>query len=382
MNSQLIHIFDNSACLTKRQLKGYVDGSMTNEESHAVEVHLNSCPFCNAAVEGLFAQKEGDLLAVDALNELNTDFLKDHFSLTNPQIHLNSIAPAAQQVHTIGRERKKKGKAQPLVRITSIAAALALVFGVLWFFDYSSNKLSQNKLAQQNAATGAADAEQAIPGTNNNAPATTAPVNNQEAATIASAEIPTAPAAQPASTEVTNTTLAGEPVPEPQRPQALLLTGNDDKKEVTEEKSVAAKDAQPAASNAVADAAPAERRAATEDAKMSVAAAKAPAAVLTADRIESKSLKRQEAADDADPLEEAHELYAQKKYSKALSSFKKQMKNGSTAQKQEATIMAARCYINLGDNGKAEELLKGIVEEGGPQKKAAKKLLKQLNPEE
>src|SRR5690606_5602807 len=129
MSEQLKHIFDNSACLSKRQLKDYVNTTMSREEQYAVEHHITTCFFCSEALEGM-NRKDEALVAVD---ELNTNFLKDHFSLINPQIHLNSIAPTVQ-AQPIQRQRKKTTM-QPLLRPSALAAAALLGFAVLWYLD-------------------------------------------------------------------------------------------------------------------------------------------------------------------------------------------------------------------------------------------------------
>ena len=144
-NEQLKHIFDDSVCLTRRQMKDYVNGTMTNEESYAVELHLNSCPFCDEAIEGLFEQKEGN--AVEALADLDTEFLKDHFSLHHPHIHLNSLTSLQSAVATAHYPHKRKNT-QPFWRNISIAAALLLGVSIFWYMKEGSNTAQHPMLAQ------------------------------------------------------------------------------------------------------------------------------------------------------------------------------------------------------------------------------------------
>ena len=77
MNHKLIHIFDNSACLTRKQLRDYISCKMIDEEAHATEVHLISCKLCSEAVEGY--TKNNSVL--EAMMELDSDFLEPHFPL-------------------------------------------------------------------------------------------------------------------------------------------------------------------------------------------------------------------------------------------------------------------------------------------------------------
>src|SRR3954471_13952732 len=109
MKPELIHILDQSVCLTRRQIKDYLSGTMLPEEQHAAEVHLSSCPLCKMAMEGFEAHSEE---ALAAISSLNSGFLKEHYDAVTPQIHLNSVAPAiAATAH-----RKSKGSTQPLFR--------------------------------------------------------------------------------------------------------------------------------------------------------------------------------------------------------------------------------------------------------------------------
>ena len=103
MNHKLIHIFDNSACLTRKQLRDYISCKMIDEEAHATEVHLISCKLCSEAVEGY--TKNNSVL--EAMMELDSDFLEPHFPLHDPQVHLNSIAPVEPVAIAYPYKRRK-----------------------------------------------------------------------------------------------------------------------------------------------------------------------------------------------------------------------------------------------------------------------------------
>ena len=77
MKEQLIHILDQSVCLSRKQMKEYLSGTMLPEEAHAAEVHLSSCPLCSLAMEGFEEHTEEALAAISALN---SGFLKEHFA--------------------------------------------------------------------------------------------------------------------------------------------------------------------------------------------------------------------------------------------------------------------------------------------------------------
>lgn len=60
MNEEYQDIFTTTTCPTQQQLLDYVQGRLTGEEQHEVELHLADCDMCSEAVEGLsaFEQKE------------------------------------------------------------------------------------------------------------------------------------------------------------------------------------------------------------------------------------------------------------------------------------------------------------------------------------
>jgi anti-sigma factor RsiW len=134
MKTQLKNIFDESTCLTRRQLKDYVSGVMSTEECHAAEHHLNDCPFCSEAVDGIAAN---GVEAIAAIGELNTTFLKEHFDKQLPQVHLNSLAPTLSITDAKAKRRKGKGAA---ITTTSVIAAILLVFGLFTYWKHEQGK--------------------------------------------------------------------------------------------------------------------------------------------------------------------------------------------------------------------------------------------------
>lgn len=396
-NEQLKHIFDNSTCLNRRQMKDYVSGIMTNEESHAVEVHLNTCPFCNDAVEGLFEQQEGN--AVEMLAELDSDFLKDHFSLTNPQIHLNSLTAPAQAIppHTHYLGRKKKQKTQPLFRSVSIAAALLLCFAILWYMQYGRSEKTAQPIAQN-----------------------IAPVNDVQ---TTPEQRPVAMADEPAANVVTPNTTEDLPQPstngtEPRAPQQLVFTDTRD---------VESNSATDAMKDEVPAAAPAKKQE-----EVVVTAYKVPLidkyepgskTIVTSEQIEKMATRTTEGvaatapgvysnkagsvniaggrsdatgyqidgvqvkerktkallADSKDNLLKAATQYSNKEYSAALASLKGDMESPDAGRRQQANLLAARCHIALGNKEKARKLLQNLADNGsGSEKRQARRLLRDL----
>jgi hypothetical protein len=146
MKQKLLHILDSSVCITTRQLKEYVAGTMSGEECHAVEHHLNSCPFCSDALDGAFSHSAAETLAVAA--DFNGDFLKAHFSLNDPQLHLNSMLPS------VNTSRNKRSNAPFWLKISMAAAVIiSAVILIVLQIDKGSSTFSIRHSSLSKATT-------------------------------------------------------------------------------------------------------------------------------------------------------------------------------------------------------------------------------------
>jgi anti-sigma factor RsiW len=60
MNEEYNDLFTTTHCLSQQQLLDYVQGRLSPDQQHKVELHLADCELCSEAVEGLaaFKQKE------------------------------------------------------------------------------------------------------------------------------------------------------------------------------------------------------------------------------------------------------------------------------------------------------------------------------------
>ncbi|RBL91612.1 anti-sigma factor family protein [Chitinophaga flava] len=58
MNEHFNDIFVTTGCPTQQQLLDYVQGKLSAEEQHEVEMHLTDCAFCSEALEGLATIKD------------------------------------------------------------------------------------------------------------------------------------------------------------------------------------------------------------------------------------------------------------------------------------------------------------------------------------
>lgn len=60
MKASFDDIFVTTTCPSQEQLLDYVQGKLSPEERHAIELHITDCEMCSEALEGLMAirQKE------------------------------------------------------------------------------------------------------------------------------------------------------------------------------------------------------------------------------------------------------------------------------------------------------------------------------------
>lgn len=366
-NEQLKHIFDSSACLTQKQMRNYVAGSMTNEEVHAAEVHLNSCPMCSDAADSLFEQQEAGLSAMQALN---ADFLKDHFGNSNPQIHLNTFTTAHHTKHI--DLQKKKAKVHHLWRTASIAAGLLLLAGILWYYRVA-NLITENKPIAQEVTLPSSQEKASVP----------APIAMNE-------PVVTQADKQPAATdhagfsEINTTGVQRNAKVTQDAGAGTLTTAADVQPFKTVEEGVIARNAeeqQPekaSVAKALTNARAAER---VED--MPVAAVPrsfgnsyntdaATGAAVTEDAVKTEAVH-------TDKLDQAGKLYETKRYNDALNIYLRELNNTKDNDRKDAArIGAAQCYLAIGDTTKAKVYLMAAFAGKGRYKREAKRMLKNI----
>lgn len=389
MKEELIHILDQSVCLTRRQMRDYLNGTMLPEEMHAAEVHLSSCPLCHMALEGFSAHTDESLAAI---SELNSGFLKDHFARTSPQIHLNSMAPAAAMTR-----HKRKGAAISFWQAGSVAAAVLLAFGIMWLLKHSSTEraaptlaASQQTEARQPAAitpqVASPEPEQTEVTTTATAPivAMNEPARKQIPAPLAS-EQPPVPEASTMDAEKKTEQQQATPANASgymAYTQQMRNTVVDDK--VTTGAPPPATDNQGTSISAGTVTAPSSATALTDQPGTTLAETQKVARASTATKQlmpAATAPRYKPAADEADSrshMEQGDDLFEKGKYSNAVAHYREEMGQGSRNNRHQAAIMAARCYVNMGQKQRAIQLLQGILAEGGSQKRVAKKMLRDL----
>lgn len=384
MNSQLAHIFDESACLSKRQIRDYISGTMGREETHAVEVHLNSCPFCSEAVEGLTEHAEE---AVMALNDFGTpQFLQDHLSKALPQVHLNSIAHAAAPIPVTPHGRNKNRSLQPVWRNASIAAALIVSIGLIWYWEATKDQRNIAMLAQKRNAIVPVET----------APAKTAsePVavaaNHPEKATGKEKKQPEHPdnkSQKPplliASSKAVTSTIAGKETDtdvsakEDNQKVSGEIAAADVKQQSLREETTT-KDVQSSGiqqSFAYGNSYQGYNQSYSNQ-QLNVAKYEAPKKLKSAVVASAPQMDNSR----ADELDVADAAYEKKYYNAALDQYKLAiLKATSKDRKYKAMLGAAKCYKDLGQKKEAQDLLNTIIKENSDLKDAAQSLLKELN---
>ena len=404
MKEQLIHILDQSVCLSRKQMKEYISGTMQHEEMHAAEVHLSACPLCSMAMEGFDAHSEASL---EAIASLNSGFLKEHFDNIAPQIHLNSMAPAAAL--PAGR---RSAAIQPFWRTASIAAGILALFGGLWYVEFGRNNLQHAPAVAthqpmpspvpQNDAPGpdpaaaegvmsatAPEVESKVSAPPPDASSTRAKTVDA-VATVKESAPPAAPQFKPAPVKATP---AKAPTPAPESvasisgasarsieikaaraytPPVLEPVG----KTVAPDVSAAPATAQEKlvvrelSDVATYNAAPAASRNTTG---INLSGARSSGTKYVVDGVQAA--KKQERSH----IELGNDAFERGKYSAALIHYKKQMTSGTPAERSQAKLRAARCYAALGKKAKAEELLDTVMQEGsGAERREARRVLRGL----
>ena len=64
MNDAYNDLFTTTQCPTQQQLLDYVQGRLTPEQQHEVELHLSDCELCSEAIEGLSAFEKKETIPI------------------------------------------------------------------------------------------------------------------------------------------------------------------------------------------------------------------------------------------------------------------------------------------------------------------------------
>lgn len=394
---QLKHIFEQSSCLTKKQLKEYVSGSMSPEEAHAVEQHLHSCPMCSDAIDGLMAQQGK---GVELMNTINADFLTKHLGAANPQTPRNINMSATNTNDTKKKPAPAMIRAKPVrsyfaFRTMSVAAVILFAIVGIWYYRLTNDVLQESQpvaqelpktapVEQPTVAQYAEDTQDAIA-------AAADMVNNGVTEVGAGSSITQSPA-----TKDKGVVAMAAPAPEKEEKQGLLKRlGNKIEaaaaKKTTQQLLGAIKNDNPdkyatSAKNQFVEEQrmkPKEERADVADMQPGNASRATGNSYQPTEDVKAVTVSEKEALEPVSKIDKADQLLKSGKASDALNLYTQEMRGASSkGKRQEAAIGAARCYVALGNRYKAKDILLSIVDEGGPRKREAKRMLKELGWEE
>ncbi|NSL87510.1 anti-sigma factor family protein [Chitinophaga solisilvae] len=117
MNEHFNDIFVTTGCPTQQQLLDYVQGRLSPEERHEVEMHLTDCELCSEAVEGLSAIKEKEKIP-GWISEMRWDLMRKLRKRT--------------------RTRRKSENHIPLTVI--IICIIFLLLALFWGYHFATHK--------------------------------------------------------------------------------------------------------------------------------------------------------------------------------------------------------------------------------------------------
>ncbi len=368
-DQRILQILENSACLSKGQLLGYLKHTLYPEELRAVELHLSTCALCNDALEGMELQQDPDKLLASLVPPVLPAIVvpkekpKEKKEAAATPKQEKPVVPAAKPAQptpaqTDNGHVHRLPHRNPWLKPLGIAAAVVLGFGALWFFEFRK-KEEPRSLASQ------------VVDTNNNAIARSSDTQGPQLAA--------APAVDEAKLRAErkhkdSLLLARkEEAQHRARKDSLALlaaqTASTEQGKAAQTQGLLAKQAESEKeSTAVADAAPRKAMA-------------APAAARSKEEAPKES-KEDNSSKDAKKVMTDYELgmqkYKEKNYASALLYFKSAESDKNDPKHWEAVYYSALCNKNLDKKRKAIKLFERVIDSNAPQKKAAQKQLDEL----
>lgn len=357
-DQRILQILENSACLSKGQLLGYLKHTLYPEELRAVELHLNTCSLCNDALEGLELQQDPDkLLASLVLPVLPAITVvpkeKPKEKKDTPASAAAAVKPAQATAPAAGENIQRFKPGNRWLRPLGIAAALVLGFGALWYFEFRKEE-KPGQLAQ-----------------------TTVPDNTTLPVTGDTGNSRLTAAAGPATSEEIKVAADTQ-----KHKDSLLLARKEEARHKAHKDSLLAiaqktTAAQEVNQGLLAKQATAEKEstavADNADRKPMAAPAAASRSKEEASKEDSKETKKV-----MTDFELGMQKYKEKNYASALLYFKSAESDKGDPKHWEAVYYSALCNKNLDRKRRAIKLLERVIDAGAPQKKAAQKQLDEL----
>lgn len=382
---QLKHIFENSACLSPKQLRMYASGKMVHEEAHAAEMHLLSCPLCNDAVEGLMEENSPE--AFKQVEKQDASFLAQHIDLLTAEEDLNKDSGSKKAPFKTNIE----GGSVPVrkyLKPVGIAASVLVVVGVLWFMRDSIFPEKSNTQIAQNTEV----SSQPEP-TANEFEVSTRPVDTIEAGTMPAegdSSMQLLADATPVENDIDEKAAPVEETTKDKKKEELLAKKTTPSVDEVEKL---------AKRNTLADASPVKEEKVAKPVKEPIAAdvqsdkyaARMGNSYEQPKKATETLQKTTETAVAAAPPKKKIELgtassgilkgdeaFNEGKYKKALRQYQKIMFDPKSNQRDAATLMAAKCHIAMDEKMQAETLLNSLIKENSSKKGEAAGLLNKI----
>ncbi len=358
-DERLLQVLDQSACLSKGQLLGYRKQTLYPEELRAVEMHLNSCPFCSDALEGFNQEQDMEQLLSGLFPPpLPAQPIREQIKEPAPAVQKAEPAPAAHKepVRTepisrpaLAANVRPMKKAGHWRRNLGIAAALIIGFGILWYVEF-------RKQPPETLALNTIDTTPPLPP-------------------------PAAPELKPIASR--GTRHQGDTAAHivARKKDTLHSLHDADVKLIAQKTKDSAKIA--ATQDKVADqqqvTMAAKARASEREEEKGADKQKeddsVPALAARSAEPEKTNARNSEKEESASDFEMGLKMYKQKQYASALMYFRTVESDKSNAKYWDAVYYSALCHKNLNKNRRARKLFERIVEENAPHKKAAQKEL-------
>lgn len=123
-NDHIYELFDHNGCLKQSAIVRYIDGKLDEKELRAVLNHLDTCPLCRDAAEGISGI--GTDRFIEDMQQIRTDFY--------------ARSPGKDKKHRI----------RLIVAVTA-AASIVIIFGVLFFYQQTRLNMKNNIAQSVNA---------------------------------------------------------------------------------------------------------------------------------------------------------------------------------------------------------------------------------------
>jgi hypothetical protein len=359
-DDRLLQILENSSCLSKGQMTGYLKHTLYPEELRAVELHLSSCALCNDALEGMETQLDVDQLLAsivppvlpNAAPKEKPKEKKEAPAVTKPE-KAETVVPLAKTTTPQATEPDHKNDAhinpfrprQRWARPIGIAAALALIFGALWYFKFNKEN-SERQIAEHiKQPPYAAPASASMDTEQQTAMQTVTPGQQDSLNKIAEKKH---------SDSIYLAKKEEQKLKALKDSATLALASKGDSG-----KGIAAESQSVAASRTTA----ADEKEQPEIAMKKVAAAPAV------------SKPREESKEEPSDFELGLQKYKQRNYASALLYFKSAESDKGDPKHWEAVYYSGLCNKLLNKDRKARKLFERVVDAGVPLKKSAQKQL-------